>query len=196
VPEGDSAAPLSAQEIAAIRAKYHDAIAFDSAAGHQDGGLILQAADGERRMQRPPPKGVAALATPFIIKVDRKNGGSPDLVMLTRDIEPGQAIAPHHHPFGGEILFVHRGNGIASLGSREAAVSVGTTILIPPHTRVALRNTGKEPLGTIAIFAQPGFEEYLRDISVPQGKPAPPLTAEELSAVGWASPLQSRPKSG
>lgn len=57
-------------------------------------GLILQESEGERRVQRPPPSGVAALATPFIIKVDRKNGGSPDLVMLYRDVEPGQAIAP------------------------------------------------------------------------------------------------------
>jgi mannose-6-phosphate isomerase-like protein (cupin superfamily) len=183
VLEGDSAAPFSAQEIAAIRARYHDEITFDSVAGDEHGGLILRATEGERRMQRPPPKGVGALATPFIIKVDRKNGDSPDLVMLYRDIEPGQGIAAHHHPFGGEILFIHRGNGLASLGSHEAPVSAGTTIFIPPNTRAAVRNTGTEPLGTVAIFAQAGFEEYLREISVPLGNPAPPLSAEELSAV-------------
>jgi mannose-6-phosphate isomerase-like protein (cupin superfamily) len=183
VLEGDSAVPLSAQEFAAIRARYHDEITFDSAAGQKDGGLILQAADGERRTQRPPPSGMGGLATPFIIKVDRKNGGSPDLVMLARDIETGQGIAAHHHPFGGEILFVHRGSGVASLGSREAPVTAGATIFIPPNTRASLRNTGTEPLGTVAIFAQPGFEEYLRDVSVPEGTRAPPLTAEELSAI-------------
>ena len=102
--EGNSAAPFSAEEIAAVRARYHDEIAFDSAASHPDGGLILQAAEGERRIQRPPPKGVTALASPFIIKVDRKNGGSSDLVMLSRDIEPGQAIAPHRHPFGDDFI--------------------------------------------------------------------------------------------
>ena len=134
-------------------------------------GLILEESDGERRLQRPPPSGVAALATPFIIKVDRKNGGSPDLVMLYRDVEPGQAIAPHHHPFDGEILFIHRGRGLASLGSREVPVTAGATIYIPPGTRATLRNTGTEPLTTVAIFAKPGFEEYLRDVSVPQGSP-------------------------
>jgi quercetin dioxygenase-like cupin family protein len=146
-------------------------------------GLILQESEGERRMQRPPPSGVAALATPFIIKVDRKNGGSPDLVMLYRDVEPGQAIAPHHHPFDGEILFIHRGRGLASLGSREVPVTAGATIYIPPNTRATLRNTGTEPLTTVAIFPRPGFEDYLRDVSVPEGKEAPPLSVEELTAI-------------
>ena len=72
---------------------------------------------------------------------------------------------------------------VGSLGAREAPVSAGATLYIPPNIRAAVRNTGTEPLGTIAIFGKPGFEEYLRDVSVPEGKPAPPLTAEELSAI-------------
>jgi mannose-6-phosphate isomerase-like protein (cupin superfamily) len=183
VLEGDSAKPMAEEELAAIRARHREHITFDSLAGANGKGLILQLTEGERRMQRPPPSGVRALSTPFIIKVDRKNGDSPDLVMVYRDIAPGQAIAPHHHPDAGEILFVHQGSGMASVGSHEASVSAGGTIFIPPNTRASLRNTGAEPLRTVAIFAQPGFEEYLREVSVPEGKPAPPLSAEELSAI-------------
>ena len=46
-----------------------------------DSGLILQASEGKRGVRRPPPSNVAALAVTFIIKVDQKNGGSPDFLM-------------------------------------------------------------------------------------------------------------------
>ena len=94
-------------------------------------GLILQASEGERRVRRSPPSNVTALAAPFIIKVDRKNGGSPDFFMGYEDIPPGKAIARHYHPHADEILFVQRGSGLASLGSREAVVTAGATIYTP-----------------------------------------------------------------
>lgn len=146
-------------------------------------GLVLQASEGERRVRRPRPGPPSTLTAPFIIKVDRRNGGSPDLVMGYEDIPPGQAISPHHHPRADEILFVHRGSGVAALGGREAAVSAGATIYIPRNTRVSLRNTGAEPLGIAFIFARPGFEEYLRGVSVPEGERAAQLSAEELAAI-------------
>ncbi len=179
----DSAAPISEEEVAAIRARHREHITFDTAAGSSNAGLILREDEGEARLQRPPPNGGGGLDTPFIIKVDEKNGSSPDLVMISRDVAPGKAIAPHHHPSSGEILFIHRGSGVASLGSGEAPITAGGTIYIPPGTRAAVRNTGTGPLTTVAIFAKPGFEQYLRDVSVPNGEPAPPISAEELSAI-------------
>jgi mannose-6-phosphate isomerase-like protein (cupin superfamily) len=183
VPEGELAPPMSEEELASIRARHRAHMTFDSLAGANGGGLILAESEGELRMQRPPPQGAGGLATPFLIKVDRKNGNSPDLVVLYRDIEPGKAIAPHHHPSMGEILFVQRGSGVASLGSREAPVTAGATIYVPPNTSASVRNTGKEPLTTLAIFPKPGFEDYLRDVSVPAGKPAPALTTDELAEI-------------
>ena len=146
-------------------------------------GLILQKSDGERRVRRQPPAGVAALATPFIIKVDRKNGGSPDFVMGYEDIPVGRGIARHYHPHVDEILFVHRGTGLASLGSREAVVTEGATIYIPPNTRVSLKNTGTEPLSVVFLFPEPGMVDFFREVSVPEGERAVPFTAEEFSAL-------------
>ena len=48
---------------------------------------------------------------------------------------------------------------------------------------VRLTNDGKEPISLVAIFSRPGFEKYQRDISVPAGEPAKPLTVEELTAI-------------
>jgi hypothetical protein len=54
---------------------------------------------------------------------------------------------------------------------------------MPRNTVVGLRNTGTVPLRIVATFSQPGYEEYLRDISVPEGQAPMPLTIEELSAI-------------
>lgn len=144
-------------------------------------GLILQESEGERRVRRPRPDALAQ-TSPFIIKVDRQNGGSQDLVMGYESIAPGQAIRPHHHPMSDEIIFVHHGSGVASLGSRSAQVSAGATVYIPRNTRIALKNTGTEPLTIAFIFSKPGFEELMRENSVREGEP-PPLSAEETAAI-------------
>lgn len=145
--------------------------------------LILDASDGERRLHRPPPGALSNLTAPFILKVDRRNGGAPELVMLTEDISPGQGIPPHRHPQSDEILFIHGGTGLASLAGRQATVTTGATIYMPRNTVVGLRNTGTEPLRIVAIFSPPGYEEYLREISVPEGQTPAPLSVEELSAI-------------
>ena len=139
--------------------------------------LVLAPGEGERRIRRVMGGALA------IIKVDRRNGGEPDLMMGYEELPPGQAIQPHRHPSMGEIIFVHRGTGTAELGDRTAVVGPGTTVYIPEATRVTLRNTGKEPLAIAFFFAHPGYEEYLRDTSVPEGQQAAPLTPEELVPI-------------
>src|SRR5262245_32792601 len=59
-------------------------------------GLILQVDEGERRIRRPRAE-TTATNTPFIIKVDQKNGGSPELVMGYEILSPGRSIQPHRH---------------------------------------------------------------------------------------------------
>lgn len=143
----------------------------------QSQGLVLQANEGERRVRRNAGKG------PFIIKVDRQNGGSPDLVMGYEDLAPGAEIQLHRHLVADEILFVHRGSGVASLGGRESPVSSGTTVYIPRNVSISVRNTGKEPLGIAFVFSKPGFEELMRDNSVLEGQPVTPITAEERERI-------------
>jgi quercetin dioxygenase-like cupin family protein len=91
-------------------------------------GAILKEADGEHRVHRPPPGALSSLNAPFIIKVDPKNVGSTDFFLLTEDIAPGQAIPAHRHPNAEEIIFIHAGQGLASLDGRETTVATGATI--------------------------------------------------------------------
>jgi quercetin dioxygenase-like cupin family protein len=97
------------------------------------------------------------------------------------DLPPGYVIPPHRHLLADEIIFVHRGSGIASLGEREAPVSAGATIYIPRNVTISLRNTGATPLGIAFIFSKPGFEDLLRDTSVLEGQQVTPMSTEELA---------------
>jgi quercetin dioxygenase-like cupin family protein len=147
-------------------------------------GLILQVDEGERRVRRPLSGRTAANPpTPNIIKVDQKNGGSPDLVMGYEILSPGRTIQPHRHLGADEIIFVHSGTGTAMVGDREASISAGATVYIPRNVRITLANTGKERMAIAFFFSKPGFEDYMRDTSVPEGQPAPPMSPEELEAI-------------
>jgi quercetin dioxygenase-like cupin family protein len=144
--------------------------------------LILDAASGERRVRRPGNSRPGALTTPFIIKVDRRNGGSPDLVMGTEDIPPGQAIPPHRHLVADEIVYIHRGSGVVELGDQRREVGEGATVYIPKNVRITLRNTATVPMSIVFTFSKPGFEEQMRDNSVLEGQPALPLSDAERAA--------------
>jgi mannose-6-phosphate isomerase-like protein (cupin superfamily) len=140
-------------------------------------GLVLQEGEGERRVRRTVGKG------PFILKIDRQNGASPHLVMGYEDIAPGGEIQPHTHLVADEILFIHRGNGVAKLGGRESRVSAGATVYIPRNVQISVRNTGSEPLGVAFIFSKPGFEELMRENSVLEGQPVTPISPEERDQI-------------
>jgi quercetin dioxygenase-like cupin family protein len=157
-------------------ARSQPANSADSVPAH-GAGLVLQADEGERRVRRNIGKG------PFILKVDRQNGGSPDLVMGYEDIAPGAEIQPHTHLVADEILFIHRGSGVAKVGQRESAVSAGATVYIPRNVQISVRNTGNEPLGVAFIFSKPGFEELMRDNSVLEGQPVTPISPEERDQI-------------
>src|SRR5688500_12710788 len=54
--------------------------------------LVLGVDEGERRVRR-----FGVSAPHFILKIDRRNGGSSDLVMGYEDLPPGGVIPPHRH---------------------------------------------------------------------------------------------------
>lgn len=109
--------------------------------------------------------------------------GLLDLVMGYEELPPGQGISAHRHVLADEIIFVHRGSGVATVGEREAPISAGSTVYIPSNVRITLRNTGTEPMAIAFVFSKPGFEDYLRDTSVPEGQPAPPLSNAERARI-------------
>ena len=151
-------------------------------AGH---ALVLQKNEGDWRLRRPRAAGVQpAAASSLIIKVSPELGGSPNFFMAYEEIAPGGEIPPHRHRGYDEILFVHRGEGLVSLGDRTAPAAEGATIYIPAATRVGLRNTGKAPLQVIFIFPHPEkVAAYYADLTVRQGEAARTLTTKDLQEL-------------
>ena len=138
--------------------------------------LVLQENEGERRNR-------LGGNFPFIIKVDRLNGGSRQLVMGYEDVAPGVVIPPHRHLNADEIVFVHRGSGVAILGQQETPFKEGATIYIPRNTRVSIRNTGSGAMTIAFFFSGPGFEQLLRDLSVREGEPSPQVSPADVARI-------------
>lgn len=147
--------------------------------------LVLQPQEGEARLRRPPPASLSTLAAPFLLKVDPtpRNGGSRDFVVFTESVPVGASIPPHRHPHSEELLYIQAGHGTAWLNGIAAKLQAGTIIYMPRNTGVKLINDGTEPIALVAIFSRPGFDKYQRDISVPAGQVAKPLTVGELKAI-------------
>jgi quercetin dioxygenase-like cupin family protein len=143
--------------------------------------LILERTEGERRVWRPieGAKGWDAEPGPFILKVDRHNGGSSHLVLGTEDLPPGAKIDRHRHPGSDEIIFLQNGRAQVSLGDTVREVHGGTTVYIPANTWIAVTNIGTDAISAVFVFSAPGFEDFMRAESVREGEKILPLSKAE-----------------
>ena len=87
------------------------------------------------------------------------------------------------HPGAEEIVILQTGTSRVHLGDTVRDVAAGATVFIPPGTWISVDNIGKEPVSLIAIFSEPGYEEYMRAISVREGEKNSPLSKDELNAI-------------
>ena len=147
--------------------------------------LILEKNEGERRVWRPieGAKGWDAQPGPFILKVDRRNGVSSHLVFGTEDLPPGASIDRHRHPGADEILLLQGGRARVNLGDRTREVHGGATVFIPANTWISVTNIGNDPIGCVFVFSAPGFEDFMRAESVPEGQKVTPLTKAEDAQI-------------
>lgn len=144
--------------------------------------LILERNEGERRVWRPL-EGHPDLPSLFILKVDPRNGGSSHLVFGTEDLPPGGKIDAHRHPGSDEILFVQNGLARITLGELVKEVHANATVFIPAGTWISAVNIGKGTIHLVYVFSAPGFEEFMRAESVPEGEKPAPLTKVEDAAI-------------
>jgi quercetin dioxygenase-like cupin family protein len=143
--------------------------------------LIQEKEEGEHRVHRLAGNKMGT--TPFTLKVDPKNTGSQQLVLFTEDLAPGASIPMHKHPNAEEILVLQTGNSRVHLGQIVKDGGPGATIFIPMDTWISVENVGTEPVSLIAIFSEPGYEEYMRAISVREGENNTPLSKAELDVI-------------
>jgi oxalate decarboxylase/phosphoglucose isomerase-like protein (cupin superfamily) len=70
-----------------------------------------------------------------------------------------------------------------TLGDKVQEAHAGSIVFIPKGTWIGLENIGKGQLTSTGVLSAPGYEEYLRAISVPEGKPIVPLSKAELDEI-------------
>jgi quercetin dioxygenase-like cupin family protein len=140
--------------------------------------LVLEKEEGERRVVRGWP-GHPDPGESFVMKVDPKNGGSSHLVFMTANLAPGKEIVAHRHPDADEILFLQTGTARVHLGDTVRDVHAGATVFIPANTWISVSNIGSDVIGVLSVFSAPGFDEFMRAGSVPEGETNVPLSPAE-----------------
>ena len=147
--------------------------------------LILERNDGEHRTWRPieGATGFDAVPGPFTLKIDPHNGGSTHLVFGTEDLPRGAKIDQHKHPDSDEIIYLQNGSAHVTVGVAARDVHAGATVFIPANTWITVTNMGGEPIHMVFIFSAPGFDNFMRAESVPEGQPATPLSKAQDAAI-------------
>lgn len=147
--------------------------------------LILEKGEGERRAWRPieGATGWDAIPGPFILKVDRRNGGSSRLVFVTEDVPPGAEIPRHRHPGADEIIFLENGHARVTVGDRVREVHAGATIFAPANTWIEMSNIGHDAIHGVFVFSAPGFEDFMRAESTPAGQKVTTLSKAEDARI-------------
>jgi mannose-6-phosphate isomerase-like protein (cupin superfamily) len=70
-------------------------------------------------------------------------------------VAPGVTTHLHRHRLSEEIYHITQGSGVIRLGAEEFTVQPGDSILIPPGTPHAIRNSGTEELLILCCCAPP-----------------------------------------
>ena len=144
--------------------------------------LLLEKNEGEPRVVRGWP-GHPDPGETFVLKVDSKNGGSQHLVFMTAEIKPGAAIDAHRHPGSDEILFFQSGTARVHLGDAVRDVHAGAIVFIPANTWISAENIGNDVVSSFAVFSSPGFEDFMRAVSVREGEKNVPMSEAENNAA-------------
>ena len=102
---------------------------------------------------------------------------------------PGAAIPVHRHLHSDEVLFVHKGQGRATLGEQSVTVLPGMIVYVPRESWHSLRNTGTGLLEVTWMAAPAGIEDFFREMSRLGGG----LDAAAMQALGQRYGIEFRP---
>jgi mannose-6-phosphate isomerase-like protein (cupin superfamily) len=85
--------------------------------------------------------------------------GTPRSQAATMVLNPGQATGgdDNVHTTSDQWLYVISGKGEATINSRRVPIDSGELLLIEAGQRHEIRNTGKEPLVTVNVYAPPEY---------------------------------------
>ncbi|HEX8171549.1 MAG TPA: cupin domain-containing protein [Thermoanaerobaculia bacterium] len=128
----------------------------------------------------------------ILVKVDPTTGSSL-FAMGTQEIKPNSGIPMHVHETEDEILFVHEGTAVGTVGDEHVTAPAGTTIFIPRGTWHGVET----PNGAVTLVwfvTPPGLEWFFRATRSKPGEPPKSLTREELDDIARKHHMKFAPR--
>jgi quercetin dioxygenase-like cupin family protein len=119
---------------------------------------------------------------PTLIKVDSATAGARQLFAFQRVLDPGATLGRHKHR-DDEIIFVHSGEVLTSLGGTDRIAAAGSLIFAPGNAWMDVRNAGTKPATLLIVFGAPHMSEYIRSLGTRPGAPKRDLTPDLLGPI-------------
>jgi quercetin dioxygenase-like cupin family protein len=139
-------------------------------------GAVLQRNEGELLI-------AGRRKAPMRVKVDSTIAVGATMSMIVSEVAPGAVIPVHLHRNEDELIFIHTGTGMVTLGDERIAVSPGAVLYGPRNIWHGVENTGSSTLTWCAIYSPPGFEQFFRETGVRPGGNESPAPPERVAAI-------------
>ena len=134
---------------------------------HDEGQLVIS---GRRR-------------APMRIKVDSRVATGAAMSMIVSEVAPGASIPVHLHRNEDELIFIHTGSGIVTLGDDRIPCSPGAVLYGPRNVWHGVENTGSTVLTWCAIYSPPGFEQFFIETGTAPGDHGPVPTPDSVATI-------------
>jgi quercetin dioxygenase-like cupin family protein len=119
-----------------------------------------------------------------IVKIKvAKVQGADTISFLASTFGPGDAIPVHKHLNEDEIIFLHKGSGLFTLGNKHYQINEGAVALVPKGVWHGLQNNGSENIEMRFGYTPSGFEGFFREVGTPVGQPFIQKTIDERRAI-------------
>ena len=151
-------------------------ISFGSSASNSDKGIVVHANEGTHIL-------TGRRKVPITVKISKAKHGVDSLSFCVEEQSPGRKMRVHKHLYNDELIFIHKGEGILTLGEQQIQVKTGDVAFVPRNTWHGLDNTGKETMHMVFQYTPSGFEEFFIENGTQAGMPAKEKTAEEYAAT-------------
>ena len=138
-------------------------------------GIVVNESEGEAIQMRDG----TALVRIKIAKVQ----GAKSISFLSESFRPGDKLPVHKHLREDEMIFIHKGSGLFTLGEKQFEVKEGAVALVPKGIWHGLENNGNENIEMRFMYTPSGFEGFFREVGTPVGKPFIKKTMDERRAI-------------
>lgn len=138
-------------------------------------GLVVNEEEGEAIQMRD---GTAIVR----IKISKVQGAK-SLAFLSESFRPGDALPVHKHLHEDELIFLHKGSGLFTLGGTQYQIKEGAFAFVPKGVWHGLQNNGNENIEMRFCYAPSGFEGFFREVGTPMGQKFIQKTMDERRAI-------------